>query len=181
MTRYLLHINGQPREAEVAADTPGCFDTPDDAGFQIRIAQATDAPALQALYQQLVANPTVSVLPERVAQLAAGGPTALLVCENEGAVIATVLVSLCADVMYGNQPFAVVENVVVDAAFRGRGVGTALMRAIESLCQRKGCSKIMLLSSAQRPEAHRFFEGVGFTGEAKRAFVKYRRQFEWMA
>jgi GNAT superfamily N-acetyltransferase len=181
MTRSLLPLDSQPREAEAAADPPGCFDAPDDAGFKIRIAQAADAPALQALYQQLVANPAVSVLPERVAQLASGGHAALLVCEHKGMVIATVLVSWCADIMYGHQPFAVVENVIVDAAFRGRGVGTALMRALESLCSRKGCSKIMLLSSAQRPDAHRFFEGAGFMGEAKRAFVKYRRQFEWMA
>jgi len=36
---------------------------------------------------------------------------------------------------------------------------------------------MMLLSSAFRADAHRFFEHVGFRADLKRGFVKYRRQF----
>jgi hypothetical protein len=35
----------------------------------------------------------------------------------------------------------------------------------------------MFLSSAEREQAHRFFERMGFAGALKRGFVKYRRHF----
>jgi hypothetical protein len=38
--------------------------------------------------------------------------------------------------------------------------------------------KIMLLSSVSRVNAHRFFEHVGFRGDRKRGFIKYRSQFD---
>ncbi|MBU4002009.1 MAG: GNAT family N-acetyltransferase [Proteobacteria bacterium] len=79
--------------------------------------------------------------------------------------------------MFQNQPFAVVENLVVNSACRGMGVGTALLCEVERFCQKANCSKIMLLSSVERIESHRFFEKVGFAGSVKKGFIKYRRQF----
>lgn len=51
------------------------------------------------------------------------------------------------------------------------------MKEIEDFCYRADCSKIMLLSSSDRIQAHMFFEHVGFIGSSKRGFVKYRSQF----
>jgi len=143
----------------------------------VRLAAPADAAAIAQLYAQLVSNPAVSVLPERIAQVAQDPNTALFVCECVGVVCGTALVSLCADVMFNTQPFAVVENVVIDESVRGQGVGTALFQHIESFCRDAECSKIMLLSSAGREDAHRFFERMGFVGSAKRGFVKYRSSF----
>lgn len=143
----------------------------------IRKAIAEDAPAIQELYRQLVGNPYVRVLPERIASVGQDPMTKLLVAEAEGLVVGTVLVSLCSDVMFQNQPFAVVENVVVSAAHRNDGIGASLLREVERICQSAECSKIMLLSSAARTEAHRFFERAGYAGTSKKGFVKYRRQF----
>jgi GNAT superfamily N-acetyltransferase len=143
----------------------------------VRRAVPADASVVEALYRQLVSNPAVAVLPERVAQLADDPNTALLVCERDGHVVGTALVALCADVMFRQQPFAVVENVVVDEPTRGVGVGTAIVRAIEDFACRADCSKIILLSATKNEAAHRLFERVGFVGSTKRGFVKYRRHF----
>jgi GNAT superfamily N-acetyltransferase len=99
------------------------------------------------------------------------------VCEIDGYVRGTVLICLCADAMYARQPFAVVENLVVDQECRGNGIGHALLREAERFCLSRSCSKMMLLSSASRADAHRFFEQVGFRGDRKRGFVKYHSQF----
>lgn len=144
----------------------------------IRKAQAEDAARIEALYRQLVSNPAVSVKAERIAALADAPHTALFVYERDGSVLGSALLSLCADVMFDSQPFAVVENVVVDEGARGRGIGSALLRHIEAFCLEKDCSKIMLLSARQREEAHQFFEQAGFNGASKRGFVKYRRHFD---
>ena len=138
----------------------------------------SDAQRIAELYQQLVSNPAVDVRPERIAAVANDRNTGLFVCEYQGEVLGSALVSLCADVMFGTQPFAVVENLVVHAQARNQGLGAALLRHIEAFCLAKDCSKIMLLSSIQREQAHRFFERAGFVGSKKRGFVKYRSEFQ---
>lgn len=143
----------------------------------VRRARADDAGMIAQLYRQLTGNPDVCVLPERIAELAARADSMLLVAEQEAVVRGTALLSLCADVMFRAQPYAVVENLVIDAPARGRGLGAALMREIERLCRERDCSKILLLSNARREAAHRFFEALGYAGEVKRGFVKYRSAF----
>jgi N-acetylglutamate synthase-like GNAT family acetyltransferase len=147
----------------------------------VRRATPDDAESIAALYEQLVGNRMIVVLPERIAEVSNDKNTALMVCEYLGQVCGTALVSLCADVMFNTQPFAVVENVVVDSRVRGQGVGSELFRRIEAFCLAKDCSKIMLLSSQEREDAHRFFERSGFVGSAKHGFVKYRRNFAGVA
>lgn len=145
--------------------------------FTIRKAAPDDAQAITRLYRQLVGNQEINVLPPRIAAIAEDPSNRLFVCELDDQVRGTVLVSLCADVMFGTQPFAVLENFVIDDALRGTGLGSALMANVEAFCLEQDCSKLMLLSSAGREEAHRFFTRAGFSGSAKRGFVKYRRAF----
>jgi len=92
----------------------------------------------------------VRVLPERLGELETASDSALFVAERSGRLVGTVLVALCADVMFGRRPFAVVENIVVDAQGRGQGVGAALLRAVDRFCLAADCSKIMLLSASER-------------------------------
>ena len=143
----------------------------------IRRARPDDARHIEALYRELIGDAEVRVLPARIAQVADDPYAALLVLESGGVLRASALVNLCADVMFGSQPFAVVENNVVDATCRGQGWGTALLRWIEEDCKDRGCSKIMLLSSVERSEAHRFFMHCGFSDSKKKGFIKYRRDF----
>lgn len=56
-------------------------------------------------------------------------------------------------------------------------LGAALFQEIEIFCLNTNCSKIILLSSAQRLDSHAFFEKQGFKGTVKRGFVKYRSAF----
>jgi N-acetylglutamate synthase-like GNAT family acetyltransferase len=143
----------------------------------IRIARRADATALQSLYRQLVDDEHVNVTESQIQTLESDARTRLLVCEIDGHVRGTVLICLCADAMYAGQPFAVVENLVVEQEWRGHGVGQALLREVEQFCRLSNCSKMMLLSSAFRIDAHRFFERAGFRADRKRGFVKYRREF----
>ena len=144
----------------------------------VRRAGAEDAGAVASLYAELVDNPALDVQPTRLAELAADPRAALFVFEQAGALLGTVFVVLCPDAMFGHRPFAVVENIVVAARARGRGVGAALLREVERFCGAADCSKIMLLSAAQRTDAHAFFARRGYDAQGKRGFVKYRRAFE---
>lgn len=143
----------------------------------IRRARPDDAKAIEALYRELVDDPLVRVLPARLAEVADDPRSALLVLESNGVVCASALLNFCTDVMFGSQPFAVVENIVVDSRCRGQGLGTALVQWIEEDCKDRGCSKIMLLSAVERSNAHRFFAHCGFSDSKKKGFIKYRRDF----
>jgi|GEM_PF-1943875 len=60
------------------------------------------------------------------------------------------------------------DDIEVDA---GRNLGRAcIMKAIE-FARENGCYKVMLLSGAERTEAHRFYESLGFSGTGKKGFV----------
>jgi GNAT superfamily N-acetyltransferase len=148
-----------------------------DAVAMVRRARARDAGEVARLYAQLVANPALCVLPERLEELHGHADAALLVAEAAGELVGSVFVAWCPDAMFGRRPFAVVENIVVDAARRGHGVGAALLAEVERRSLERGCSKIMLLSAVERADAHRFFESRGYAGDRKRGFVKYRSAF----
>ena len=143
--------------------------------IRVREAIPEDAQQVGSLYEILTAKPC-SVLPQRIAEIAADARSFLYVAEHEGRIAGTAFLTLCLDPMYGRQPFALVENVIVDPALRGMGIGAALMRHVEACCMRSDCSEIMLLSAAVRTDAHRFYSRLGYASDKKAGFVKYRSQ-----
>lgn len=57
---------------------------------------------------------------------------------------------------------AVVEGLVIDAAYRRRGVGASLMRAAAEAAREAGCYKLALTSNLARIGAHRFYSRLGW-------------------
>jgi ribosomal protein S18 acetylase RimI-like enzyme len=54
------------------------------------------------------------------------------------------------------------ERVAVDPDYRGRGVGAALMGAIEAAARAAGYGQIRVGVRASLPENMRFYEGLGY-------------------
>ena len=143
----------------------------------IRRALPSDANVIAKLYGQLNSLSTPCVLPERIAFIGKSDNTFLLVCDDDGDIIGTALVCLCEDVMFQNQPFAVIENFVVSAEYQREGIGKSLMDYIESLCLQHDCSKIMLQTSNENRNARDFYTAMGYAPDKKIGFIKYRRYF----
>jgi GNAT superfamily N-acetyltransferase len=61
-----------------------------------------------------------------------------------------------------------ISEMVVDDAYRKRGVGTALLGTIVDMARQRGCRLIELDSAFHRDAAHRFYEKAGFV---KRAYL----------
>jgi GNAT superfamily N-acetyltransferase len=53
-----------------------------------------------------------------------------------------------------------------------RGYGEQLMAAAECLAQEAGAYRLSLMSNAQRPAAHRFYERLGYR-PSHQGFIKY--------
>lgn len=143
----------------------------------IRRATKNDADDIANLYRELNTLSPVSVLPERIEAVANSNNTHLLVCDDGGDIIATALVCLCQDVMFDNQPFALIENVVVSADYKREGIGKSIMDNIEAFCLEQDCSKIILQTSSENREARDFYTAMGYDPDAKIGFIKYRRYF----
>ncbi|GGY78245.1 hypothetical protein GCM10011613_23570 [Cellvibrio zantedeschiae] len=144
---------------------------------EFRKATAADAEAIANLYRELVPAAPINVLPDRIAEIAADENTYLLVGDENGEIVATALVSLCKDVMFTRQPFAIIENVIVSQHHKRKGIGKALMKHIEAFCLAADCSKIMLLSGSDKHDAHDFYTAMGYDSDAKTGFIKKRRHF----
>lgn len=58
--------------------------------------------------------------------------------------------------------------MIIDEAYRGKGIGTKLLQEAFETAKARGCKKLELDSGFQRVEAHNFYENNGYL---KRAFL----------
>lgn len=86
-----------------------------------------------------------------------------IVAERDGAVVATLQLSLAPGLSRRGATRATIEGVRVAAGARGGGLGTQLIEWAVQESRRHGASLIQLTSDASRVEARRFYERLGFT------------------
>lgn len=84
------------------------------------------------------------------------------VAELEGRVVGFATAHVI-DAMHLDGPVAQLTSLVVDAAVRGRGVGTRLVAEAERWARERGAVRITLTSALHRAEAHRFYAKRGYT------------------
>ena len=60
-------------------------------------------------------------------------------------------------------PFGLLEDVYVDEAHRGSGLGTSLVQEAVGAAHEAGCYKPIATSRTSRPEVHKLYRRLGFT------------------
>ena len=141
---------------------------------RLRHATRDDLDALLTLYAQL--NPDDIAVPrERVAtifeRIVTSDEFAIVVATLDDAVVATCYLNVIPNLTRGGASYAVIENVVVDAALRGAGLGHAVVRFALEQAWRRGCYKALLQTGVRDPRVHRFYEACGFSASDKTGFV----------
>ncbi|PEJ24879.1 N-acetyltransferase [Bacillus pseudomycoides] len=63
--------------------------------------------------------------------------------------------------------------MIVNEDFRGNGIGEKLLKHVEQISIARGSTRIILLSSTTRIEAHKFFAKNGYDGTISKGFKKY--------
>jgi len=66
------------------------------------------------------------------------------------------------------QPAAKLSALVVDESHRGRGVGRALVEAMEAEARARRCVLLFLTTAARREDTHEFYRRVGLEETGKR-------------
>jgi GNAT superfamily N-acetyltransferase len=138
----------------------------------VRQALEKDIPRILELYRQLSFHPEDYHVPPLYEVIKAFRKIEeypgykLLVAEDSGNVVGTTVLAVLPGFAHGTSPFGVVEYVVVDEAYRSRGIGKLLMESVIALAKEAGCYKIMLTSDVRRERAHKFYKSLGFEASA---------------
>jgi ribosomal protein S18 acetylase RimI-like enzyme len=129
----------------------------------VRIEAATEATAelrdaLAALLPQL--NPSLPIpSQDHLAAVMADPATTLLIARDGTAIVGAAAVVVYVTPIWRK---ARIEDVVVDQAARGRGVGEALVKECIEVARRGGAGIVELQSARSREAANRLYPRLGF-------------------
>ncbi len=89
-----------------------------------------------------------------------------------------VIVSSCTLVILPNlthsvRPYALIENVVTDESFRGKGAATRCLNFAKELAKKENCYKIMLMTGSKDNGTLSFYERAGYNRHDKTAFIMW--------
>ena len=86
----------------------------------------------------------------------------LLVLDHDGEVIGTLQLTFVPGLSHLGGLRLQVEAVRIDQRFRDRGLGRLIFEWVIDHARRTGCRMVQLTTNKSRPDAHRFYERLGF-------------------
>ena len=147
--------------------------------MRIRTAVASDAESLHDLYHNhLTSNPPIepqdmAIWREKIARFENDPLYHLLVGEVDGNIVSSVTLIVIENLTHNTRPYAVIENVVTNAAHRGNHYATALMNKASEIAAEYGCYKIMLMTGSKKESTLNFYEYCGYNKNDKTGFIKW--------
>jgi GNAT superfamily N-acetyltransferase len=132
----------------------------------IRDARPDDAEAVASLLTQLGYASDAAAVDERLERLRVVGDR-VLVADDDGDVIGLAHLQVT-PAIERDRPAAKLGALIVDEAQRGRGVGRALVEAVEAEARLRGCELLFLTTAERRDDAHAFYERVGLEHTGRR-------------
>jgi len=92
-------------------------------------------------------------------------PAHLVLCARMGEQVVGTVTLVCCRALSGN--FLVLEDFVVRPGLTGQGIGGQLMERVDRFAREMSCGYAILVSSAFRTDAHRFYQNHGFVDEVR--------------
>jgi ribosomal protein S18 acetylase RimI-like enzyme len=135
----------------------------------VRRARAADIDSMVSLLAELFSiEADFSFDPEKQRRgladlLERGDEACLLVCEREGEVVGMCSVQALISTAEGGK-VGLLEDMVVAAAWRGRGLGSALLAAAQQWSAGQGMTRLQLLADATNEPALGFYRRQGWGG-----------------
>lgn len=142
----------------------------DTSDIAIRTATRDDLPAIIAMLandhlgskRERYTDPLPDVYYSAFDAIDGDPNNEVVVAVADGKVIGTLQLTLIPNLTYQGGVRALIEGVRVDSTMRSAGIGRILFEwAIEQAKQR-GCHMVQLTADKTRPDAHRFYESLGF-------------------
>ncbi len=140
----------------------------------IRTAKPADFERILELYRQLQpSDPILSDGADRAAfdEILRSRWLHLFVLEDEDRIQSSCYLNVIPNITRSARPYAVIENVITDAAARRKGYGRSVVGHAIEQAWAAGCYKVMLLTGSKREATHAFYRACGFSGDLKQAFI----------
>lgn len=84
-----------------------------------------------------------------------------IVVEEDGKEIARCYVYIIKNDLH-ERPYSLIEDVFVDENYRGRGIGSEIVKKAIEVAKEEGCYKIILTSRFENELVHKWYERLGF-------------------
>ncbi len=88
----------------------------------------------------------------------------LIVAEKDGEIVGILQITFTPSISLQGGKRATIESVRVDEKYRGQGFGKELMNWAIERAREENCFAVQLTTNADRKDAHRFYEDLGFAG-----------------
>lgn len=142
----------------------------------IREINKNDQEGLLQLYTQLHDNP----MPKQTAevwhlwnQIWTDPNHHIIVAEEDGKIVSSCVCVIILNLTHQQRPYALIENVITDVAYRNRGLATQCLNFAKSIAQKENCYKLMLLTGSKQESTLKFYERAGYNQKDKTAFVQW--------
>lgn len=86
----------------------------------------------------------------------------ILIADQDGDPVGTADLWIAPTLLHGAVPRAFVNYVAVLSSARRSGVGRALREDAHRRAAEAGCRDVLLMSGDHRPDAHRFYDALGY-------------------
>jgi ribosomal protein S18 acetylase RimI-like enzyme len=84
--------------------------------------------------------------------------------DKDGEIVGTLQITFTPSISFQGGKRATIESVRVDEKYRGQGIGKELMLWAIERAKKENCFAVQLTTNAERTDAHRFYENLGFKG-----------------
>ena len=142
----------------------------------IREITDRDFDGLMTLYMQLHNNPFPEK-DERVLgiwqEILADRNHHIIVAEEDGRIVSSCVCVIIPNLTRGQRPYAFIENVITDEAYRRRGLAKACLDHAREIAKRENCYKMMLLTGSKQQSTLDFYEKAGYNSHDKTAFIQW--------
>lgn len=141
--------------------------------IRIRRAQADDVEGIAACLRSLGYEASAQLVDAKLSMFAGSSADAAWVAEEPSLGVVGVVSLHMLPLFHAPGNLARLTALAVLETHRGKGVGRALVSAAETFAWEHDARRIEVTSGDHRPDAHRFYEHVGYRVDERR-FLKHR-------
>lgn len=141
----------------------------------IREINGSDFQGLSALYTHLHNNKPIENNDKNIAlfnEILADKNHHIIVAEEDGKIVSSCVCIIVPNLTHNQQPYALIENVVTDKAYRKRGLASECLSYAKNLALEENCYKIMLMTGSKKRSTHRFYRKNGYNRFEKTGYIQ---------
>lgn len=142
----------------------------------VREVKENDLNDLLHLYEQLHNSKVVINLDELSKlwnQILQDSNHHIIVVEEDGKIVSSCVCVIIPNLTHNQQPYAFIENVITDEAYRKKGFATKCLNYAKEIAIKEKCYKIMLLTGSKKDTTLKFYQNAGYNSEDKTAFIQW--------